>query len=497
MSLTINSFNEIDAAGRSSGFQVEIDASQAGNYQQQRVAVIVAHGLASATKAAGEIFLVSGQDGQASATLAGRGSLFHSMCVEYRRNNQINELWGILLPEPAGTKSSLTIPFAGTATASGLLRLRYDGDPIDFTIAKDATAIDVANTLRAAFGVDTDYNWTAEVGADANLVLTFRHVGLVGNDCRLLIEKLPAGITATLPDDGYFSGGDGAPSQTPAFVAMGDREIPYAGFPFTDADSLAAWDEEFNKRWSPQRMVYGKAFTAVSGTISELQTLGVAFNSPFVVRFGSYGSGSPAYLRGARGLGRCAGALTGHPVRPHHYLELVGEDAPDYNDQFRDGDRKTLLYSGIATTKTINNAEVIDRSITSYLKNAAGISDTAWVDVQTVECVEVLAQLIRAACEKKFIITRKILVSDGTKIADSVPHTTPSRIRNFLIQKYRFWERQGFVENMEEFVRRLIVERDKQDPTQVLFKFPPDLANPLIRMVGSIGFSLQWPETFK
>jgi len=494
--LTINSFNQIDPAGRGSGFYAEVDASQAGNYQQQRIALIVAHGLPSGTKTAGEIFLVSGEDGQAAATLAGRGSLFHSMCVEYRRNNQINELWGILLPEPAGLAAKLTLPFTGTATASGLLRLRYDGDPIDFTVAKDATAADVANLLRAFFVDDTKYNWTASEGVDGNLELVFRHAGEVGNECKLEVDTLPAGLTVTVPDDGHFTGGSGAPDQTPAFVAMGDREIPYTGMPFTDADTLAAWHEEFAARWAPDRMVYGKAFTAKSGTISELVTFGKGFNSPYIVRFESSGSSSPAYLRAARGLARCAAALTGHPVRPHHYLEFVGEVAPDFNDQFKGGDRKSLLYSGMATTMVSNNKVVIDRAITSYQTNDAGIADTAWLDVQTVESVEVLAQLLRAEAYQKWILPRIILVNDGTKIADEIPHTTPSRARNHLIQKYRVWERQGLVENMEAFVERLVMVRDEQDPTRLLFKFPPDLANPLIRVVGSIGFSLQWPEKF-
>lgn len=495
--LTANSYNEIDPYGRGSGFQAEVDASQAGNFQQQRIALIVSHGLPSGTQSAGEIFLVGGQDGQSSATLAGRGSLFHSMCVQYRRNNQINELWGILLPEPAGTKASITLPFVGTSTSASLMRLRYDGDPIDFTIPKDTSAADVANTLRATFGADTDYNWTAVAGADANLKLEFRHVGEVGDKCRLKIDKLPPGITCVVPDDGYFTGGDGAPAQTPAFVAMGDREISYVGFPFTDADSLNAWQEEFVKRWSPQRMVYGKAITARAGTLSELQTFGVGFNGHFISRFGSHGSYSPSYLTAARALGRCAAALTGHPVRPHHTLEFIGEVAPDYNDQLGGGDLKTLLYSGIATTKVENQKVVIDRSITSYQKDASGIADTAWLDIQTVDTVEVIAQLFRAVCVKNFINPRFILVDDGTPIGDDVPHTTPGRIRNIVKQSYRGWMGRGLVEREAQMIDRLVICRDPDNPTDVLFKFPPDLANPLIRMVGSIQFSLQWPETFE
>jgi phage tail sheath gpL-like len=495
--LTTGAFNEIDPSDRTSGFSAEVDGSGAGQFETNRPVLIVAQGLPTGTKAPGELFLMSDRNGDDAATYGGAGSQFHDMCRAFREGNKTSELWGTVLHDNgAGNQATQAVTFTGAATKNDTMKLRYDNRIIDVGVAKDDDAAAVANALRAAINAFSPaLPFTPDGGATAVVTLTYRHKGEVGNECLVSFDHVPAGVTVALADEGYFTGGTGNPVQAPAITALGDKFIPYTGFPFTDSTSLDDWHTEFLDRWGPDRMIYGKAFTSKSGTLSELQTFGAGYNSRFIPRIESHGSKSPAYLRAARGLALASKALSKHPVRPLQTLPFVGEVAPDHANQFGKLERKSLLWAGIATTKVVNGQVVCDRMVTSYQKNDAGLNDTAYLDINTVETLEWLMLLLQYEIESKFIARRMVLVDDGTPISSSVPHTTPDRLRAHLMQKYDDWQVRGYVENMKGMIERLVINRDPGNPTRVLVKFPPDLANPLIQVGMQVGFSLQWPET--
>jgi phage tail sheath gpL-like len=48
----------------------------------------------------------------------------------------------------------------------------------------------------------------------------------------------------------------------------------------------------------------------------------------------------------------------------------------------------------------------------------------------------------------------------------------------------------GLVENVEQFIRDLVVERNAQDPNRLDFLLPPDLINQLMVVAAQVQFRL-------
>ena len=70
---------------------------------------------------------------------------------------------------------------------------------------------------------------------------------------------------------------------------------------------------------------------------------------------------------------------------------------------------------------------------------------------------------------------------------------TPSIGKAEAIAKFRAWELQGLVENIDQFKNDLVVERDPNNPNRLNFLLPPDLINQFIVGGTTIQFLLQSP----
>jgi len=501
MTLDAEAFNQVPVGGRPSGFYPEVDGSLAGMFSQNQVALIVGQKLGTGTAVAGVPVLVSG-DGSAADGLFGSGSMLAGMVAAFRKNNLTTTLWVNPLDDNAvGVAATLDITVTGAATAAGTLNVYFGLDRVQVAVANGDTAATVATALNAAINATVGLAVTSVV-ALAVVTVTFRHKGEVGNDVQIALNRrgalggeiTPAGIAMTIPGDGRLSAGASNPDQTPAIAAIGDDEYDFIVHPFTDATSLDAWDAEMDRQWGPLAQTYGTYWTALSGSVSALQTTGIARNGKYGSGCGVFDAPGPAYLRAARYGSVSAQALANHPARPLHTLILAGELVPDPADRFAWTDRNTLLYAGISTLKEVGGQLTIDRAITFYQKNASGVADTAFLDVTTPATVRRIIREIRFLVHTNFIARRCVLVADTTPIGEGVPHATPAMIKSLVMGHYDRLQRLGLVERKDLFEALFAVNVDATDPTRINMLYTPDLANPLITFATKVQFSLQWPE---
>jgi phage tail sheath gpL-like len=63
-------------------------------------------------------------------------------------------------------------------------------------------------------------------------------------------------------------------------------------------------------------------------------------------------------------------------------------------------------------------------------------------------------------------------------------------LRNELIALAREWEDAGLVENLDQFVADLIVERDATDKDRANALVPPDIINQFRQFAAAIQFRL-------
>jgi len=502
--LSSGAFDQIAADERTSGVKIEVKGVP-GAQQDLQTACLVGQML-TGTATAGVPVVISG-DGSAAATLFGEGSHLHRMALAFRAGNSVTPLYAVGLADPAGAAASQTVTLSGTATASGTLYFYVGLDKVAVAVTSDETAAALAAALVAAINAsDKHLPVTAAAGAaTGTVVLTARHKGLIGNEvitCVNLLgelggQALPDGITVS--GTGALAGGTGVPDQTPAIAGIqGAEHYYYVLGGWSDTDTLDAWSAEFEAMWTDARDLWGRVgFTARRGSLSELLTFGAARNDRFITCLGIYGTNGPSYETAARYAAQAARSLANHPARPLHELTLSGERSPEPIDRWINTDRKSLLWSGVATANAApGRTMVIDRAITLYQRNAAGDRSDVWLDITTPATVGRIVNTVKTLIHDRFIAARCVLLDDDTAdlVGDNVPCTSPKRIRATLVAHYDTLRRNGLVENVEAFKKLFQVGRDPDNPTRVNIIYTPDIANPLVTFAAQVKFCLQWPN---
>jgi len=151
----------------------------------------------------------------------------------------------------------------------------------------------------------------------------------------------------------------------------------------------------------------------------------------------------------------------------------------------------SLALNGIAIQKIGGDGQpMIAREQTTYQLNQYGQSDDAYELVTTLSTLATLLRNQKAAITSKF--PRHKLADDGTKFGPGQAIVTPGIIKAELINQYQQDMYNGLVEDLTNFKRNLLVERDPNDPNRVNVLYPPDLINQLRTFAVLAQFRLQY-----
>ncbi len=176
--------------------------------------------------------------------------------------------------------------------------------------------------------------------------------------------------------------------------------------------------------------------------------------------------------------------------RPTQSGSMPGLDPAPASDRFTLTERQSLLNYGLATAYYEGGYVRIQRSITTYQKNAYGQADNSYLDSETMHQSAYIIRRMQSVITSKY--GRHKLANDGTRFGAGQPIVTPSTIRGELIAQYSKLELEGHVENADLFAEHLVVERDTQDPSRVNVLFPPDYINGLRIFAMLNQFRLQY-----
>ncbi|OFX01393.1 MAG: phage tail protein [Alphaproteobacteria bacterium RIFCSPHIGHO2_12_FULL_63_12] len=427
-----------------------------------------------------------------AATLFGQGSMLHAMFIALKAVNTFTESWAIALADAGGAVAATgSITFTGTATAAGTVNVWIAGTRIQVAAAASATAAAVATAVISAINADTNLPVTAASGGAGVVNLTARNLGEVGNDIDVRVnyyddEVTPTGLASAVVD---MASGTGNPSLATAIAAMGDEWYNVIALPYTDSANLALLETELSDRWGPERPLEGHALAAKRGTQGTLGTFGDARNSPHVTVMGLPSMPSPTYRVAASLAGIVAEHGQRDPARPFTTLEMPGILGPKPLNRFTHAERNLLLYDGISTfTVDTGGVSRIERLITTYQRNAAGLPDESYLAVNSLLTLGYLRYSFRARFAQKF--PRHKLASDGTNFGPGQAVITPKIAKAEAIALFMQWEAAGLVEGLAQFKDELVAERNATDPNRLDMLLPPDLVNQLIVVGAQIGFVL-------
>lgn len=492
------SFNTIPSDIRVPMFYAELDNSAANKAAAALRALIIGQRLTTGTVAAGVLTKIATV---ADAILAfGRGSQIARMVAAFKAQDPTGELWCVAVDDDAGAAASTkAITIAGPATAAGTISLYIGGQLVKIPVAVgDDTATLVAATV-AKVNAAADQPCVASTPGAGAVTLTARNKGPTAGkiDVRLNYkgaaagEALPAGVTFTL---GAFVAGTTEPSLTGALAALADGAFEIVAIPFsgtTELDALKVEHNDSTGRWSPFKQLFGHTVTAKSDTAGNLASFGAGRNVQHETVFGVYQSPSPAWEWAGALAGQMFLSLRNDPARPFQTLALAGICAPAPSARFTLAERQSLLIDGIATVAyDADGTARIERAITTYQVNGAGVDDDSYLDAETLFTLAHILRTLKSRIVSKY--PRHKLVNDGTAYGAGQAVVTPKVLRAEIIAAYRDLELAAIVENAEAFKAALIVERNGTNPNRVDVLFPPDLANQLRIFAVLAQFRLQF-----
>ncbi|MFQ6555405.1 phage tail sheath subtilisin-like domain-containing protein [Pseudomonas sp. Lb2C1-1] len=490
-------FSNIPADIRVPLFYAEMDNSAANSASSAMRRLIVAQVNDNVAPAeVGKLVLVSSV--ALAKNIGGQGSMLASMYETWRKTDPLGEIWCLPLRNVEGAIAEGVLTLTGAATESGVLNLYVGGVRVQAAIVSGATVAQAATALALKINATADLPVTA-AAAEGVVTLSAKWTGDSGNDISLQFNRLgksngedtPAGLTTAIT---AMTGGAGVPDQTEAVAALGDEPFEFIAMPWSDVASLNTWQavmDDNTGRWSWAKQLFGHVYSAKRGTIGTLVAAGQARNDQHMtLQALELGVPQPFWVQAAALAARTAVFISADASRPTQSGSLPGLDPAPASERFTLTERQSLLNYGIATAYYEGGYVRIQRSITTYQKNAFGQADNSYLDSETMHQSAFIVRRLQSVITSKY--GRHKLAADGTRFGAGQPIVTPSTIRGELIAQYAKLELEGHVENAELFAEHLVVERDSQDPSRVNVLFPPDYINGLRVFALLNQFRLQY-----
>lgn len=485
------SFKSIPASLRVPGQYIEFDSSRAVSGLPPIVNRVLLIGQRLATGSAAAKTIQPIVDGAQAIALFGRGSMLARMAAAYRKADRYSEVHAIAMDDVgAGTAASGTITVTGPATAAGTIALMVAGVSIDIAVVAGEAAAAIAAKIDTAIDALPDLPLTANA-VGAVVTLTARHKGTNGNSIDIRHshfagEGLPTGVALAIV---AMAAGVTDPDIDELWPVIGDNAYRTIVLGFSEATTLAKVKVELDDRWGADRMLESVAYAARSGTQVALAAFGAGLNSELIALLGTGKSPSWPAEAAASYAAACGYYSAIDPARPLHTLQITGMVAPRYADRFTRAERELLLRDGIATFTVDQGGTCrIERAITTYQTDGFGLEDVAWLDLESVTTLGYLRASLRARVATKF--PRHKLADDDTRFGPGQAVLTAKIARAEIIALAYEWEEGGLVEDLDQFIADLIVERDASDPNRLNALVPPNIVNQFRSFAAAVQFRL-------
>lgn len=481
------SFNLIQQGILTPGVYAEFDTSKAqqGPSIQAHRVLLVGQRLTAGTRAAGVMDKIT--SASQARQFYGAGSMLHAMVVKFLAENKINELNCISVDDNgAGVAATGTIALSGSSIKAGTLSFLIAGRLYQVGVDEGDTPAAIATDLAAAIQADDDRQVTAAVDV-ADVDLTYRHKGLVGNEIDIRKDpntELPQNLVATVT---AFAGGTTNPTLTSIITAMGEIQYHEIGLPYNDTTSLDLFKTEMVDRWGPIRKNDGQVLSAKRGSVSALSTFADGRNNEHETIIDCVGPSGPHEFAANLAAVVAREAQT-DPARPIQGVALRALGAPLGTELRTQGEANQLLTDGFSTIKSTSGTVYIERLRTTRKTNNFNAPDLSLADIEPKMILSYLRYDFTTRWTVKY--SRHKLANDGTRFGPGQAVMTPKTAKAELTSMFSDWEELGLVEGVDQFKRDLIVERNASDPDRLDIQMPPDLMNQLRVTAAQIAFLL-------
>jgi phage tail sheath gpL-like len=288
-----------------------------------------------------------------------------------------------------------------------------------------------------------------------------------------------------------MTGGTGNPDVTDAITAMASLAAYTILCGWTDAANVTLLETELQSRWGGMDMRAGHVFGHKNGSYSAHSTYGSARNSAHSTFPGLKSSPTLPWVISAQFGAICEFSGANDPAVPFRSLLLPDVAAPAEADRFTDTERNLLLHDGISTIVfDQSGAASIEQVVTTYQQNSFGIEDVSLLKLNTKWTVDYLRFMFRFAVLRDY--PRHKLAGDDVlgMIQTGQPIATPRLIKNTLIAAATQAVRAGLMEDLDSFIKDLVVVRSDADTCRINSLMTPNTVNQFDVFAGAVQYVL-------
>jgi phage tail sheath gpL-like len=474
---------------------IMFDNSGVGGTTETWKTLIIGHSMPNTPASLNTPYLVT--SGDQADYLFGAGSLLAEQVRSYKLNDPYIETWAISIPEGSGSVAATTtitpVIAMGTdgktpLTVSGTVSLYIAGKPVQVGISPTSSVKDVSTAISTQINSNPYLPCSSAVDANGLVTLTMDHKGTYANGTdisfNLFDETFPVGLTFKAPD---FAGGTGNPDISAVFNSIKDTR--YQGFlsPFSEQSNLKALSDILQTRWEPTLQNDGYAFHYCNKSIPDAISFASNLNSQNMSIINSGVIPTASYSFNAAVAAQCCASAAQDPAMPLKDLELIGVIVPPKFAQYSFAERTALLNAGISTYKCIGNSVYIERMVTTYKTNAAGIKDTSYLKTEKILTASKVREIFRTKFNSKY--SRFKLAPDSQNIPVGQKILTPKIAKAELISIYRDLEEGGFVKNGDIFSANLSVTIDHNNSDKINVLLPVSIMSQLFSTNATIKFT--------
>ena len=464
------SFDKIQTSTRKPGVYVEWNTKLAVRNlptNKQRVLLIAQHSNPKAGKLTALANIYSAAD---VAAAYGAGSQAHLMALAAIKAYAYADLSLITVADnEAGVAATGNITITGTADTQGVLRVNIgNADTLTVGVAANATAATVAAAVKAAIDAETSLPVTA-TASEGLVTLTAKNKGTHGNHIRIRTGNTAEGITVAVRP---MSGGDADADIGPALNAVVAEGHHLIAVGCTDEANLLKLRAHLDTVGAPEEKRWALGIYGQTGALAQTTTQAGRLNSGYL--YSAWYRKTPSLPCELAAAFAAVVASEEDPARPLNTLKLNGIGVCDSADKTMRTEQENALYNGVTPIETSpdgTSAQIV-RAISTYTKTANGTADESLLDMTTVRTLI----YVSGACADRIALRFP---------RDKMTERTIDRVRSELIDVLMKCEELEIVEDVENNLAKLIVERDAQNTGMLNCRVPSDVVNGL-HQVGMV-----------
>lgn len=464
------SFDKIQTSTRKPGVYVEWNTKLAVRNlptNKQRVLLIAQHSNPKAGKLTALANIYSAAD---VAAAYGAGSQAHLMALAAIKAYAYADLSLITVADnEAGVAATGSITITGTAATQGVLRVNIgNADTLTVGVASRASAATVAAAVKAAIDAETSLPVTA-TASEGSVTLTAKNKGTHGNHIRIRASNTAEGITVAVRP---MSGGDADADIGPALNAVVAEGHHLIAVGCTDEANLLKLRTHLDTVGAPEEKRWALGIYGQTGALAQTTTQAGRLNSGYL--YSAWYRKTPSLPCELAAAFAAVVASEEDPARPLNTLKLNGIGVCDSADKTMRTEQENALYNGVTPIETSpdgTSAQIV-RAISTYTKTANGTADESLLDMTTVRTLI----YVSGACADRIALRFP---------RDKMTGRTIARVRSELIDVLMKCEELEIVEDVENNLANLIVERDAQNTGMLNCRVPSDVVNGL-HQVGMV-----------